>query len=121
MSSTMKFPPASFWTCILAVTTVISAVTVFTWNFMAEAQELKKAADELETDQRELWQLADEISEQVEMNTMQVEKNTETLNALAANVAAIQQGVIWLVCDKNPEQLICEQQSADSGWGSLRQ
>ncbi|MCY4259783.1 MAG: hypothetical protein OXC91_05935 [Rhodobacteraceae bacterium] len=98
-----------FWTCIIAVTGVISAAVVFTWNFMAEAQEL-------ELKQRELSTIAEGISEQVKMNTAQIEMNTAALTALAGNVKdltgqiqILQDNVVLLVCLQEPSHSVCEE------------
>lgn len=64
----MKYPPASFWTSIIAVVAIISAVAVFIEYFTSKAQVLALQAQELESDQKDLRVWTGEISDQVDKN-----------------------------------------------------
>lgn len=108
-----NLPDSSFWTGVIALIAVASAVTYFVFGFMSEADELQKTGFELEKDQIELRQLVTQSTEQitakVNENTTQIIQNTEAINQLNTVVLSIRENVKLLVCDRFPEQSECQQ------------
>ncbi len=48
---TLRYPSPSFWTSILAVVAVVSAITIFVEHFMAKAQDIEIDAMKIQQSQ----------------------------------------------------------------------
>jgi len=110
----MKFPSASFWTSILAFVAILSAIVAFVQYFMAQAQELKDDQRELRGWTKEISEQVDEnttalamIFDQVNENTVTLERNSEEIMKLTEEISTINSGI---------EFLLCSGPNGDSGW-----
>lgn len=103
-----SFPvPVALSTAVMMVTAVISAIVLFMWHFMAQANDLK-------LEQQNVRGFADQVAVRVQENTMgldnlarQVSINTGKMDVLVKEIDSLQSSILLLVCQGDPELEIC--------------
>ena len=120
--SEKPFPiPTAFSTAVMMVIAVISAIVVFMWHFMAQANDLKLEQQNLRDFAAEVGDQVNEntvkldvLAQQVHENTMklddlvhQVNLNIEKTDNLVQEFDSLQSSIMRLVCNSNPELEDC--------------
>jgi len=95
----------------MMVIAVISAIVVFMWHFMAQANDLK-------LEQQNVREFAAQVAVRVNENTMeldnlaqQVMHNNNKMDDLVKEFDSLESSVLLLVCKNDPELEVCGSQA----------